>query len=317
MRALAQAPGDPWVRAMALQLLSHAAENVGEIDDQRLLLRAAHPLFVEVGDRFGLGMVVHALGELEDVAGEYEAAARAYDEAVALAAELGNDDDLPQFLARRALLDVRRGDIQAARATLCSAVETAGDRPTAMAVSLWGTSAQVELMAGDLDAARALLDRVELETTEGAGLAQRRAFIAASRAAVELAAADLPAARRQVVVAVEAAVEGRDGPVSAVVAEVAARLALAEGDAGRAATLLGVAATQRGAVDRGNPDVRATYREVRRVLGDAAAEEAERRGREQARADGMRELSEYSRLDPVAEPTGAASARRGGPAGPP
>jgi len=68
------------------------------------------------GDRFGLGIVVHALGELEDIAGEHDAAARAYDEAIALARELGNDDDLPQFMSRRATLAARRGDVVAERA---------------------------------------------------------------------------------------------------------------------------------------------------------------------------------------------------------
>ncbi|OLT09266.1 hypothetical protein BJF78_31100 [Pseudonocardia sp. CNS-139] len=106
---------DPWVRGLAAQVLAAQAENDGEIDEQRRHLRRAHAEFVRTGDRFGLGMTLHSLGELEDVAGESEAAARAYDEAIALATELGNDDDLPQFIGRRAALAARLGNLDEAR----------------------------------------------------------------------------------------------------------------------------------------------------------------------------------------------------------
>src|SRR5688572_698233 len=93
MLRLAAEAADRWVRAFALNMLAHLAENDGEVDEQRRLLRAAHEEFRATGDRFGLGIVVHSLGELEDIAGEHQAAAQAYDESIALATELGNDDD--------------------------------------------------------------------------------------------------------------------------------------------------------------------------------------------------------------------------------
>ena len=63
-------------------------------------------------------MTLSSLGDLESVAGEHDAGIRAFDEAIALAVELGNDDDLPQFRAERARLLVRRGEIAAGRAEL-------------------------------------------------------------------------------------------------------------------------------------------------------------------------------------------------------
>ena len=109
-----------------------------------------------LGERFGLGMVLYSLGELEDLAGEHAAAAAAFDEAIALAAELGNDEDLHQFIAGRAMVDARRGDFDAARALLLRATA----RPShARRTGAWQAWPQVERMAGDLDAARAHLAR--------------------------------------------------------------------------------------------------------------------------------------------------------------
>ncbi|GAA1185977.1 BTAD domain-containing putative transcriptional regulator [Pseudonocardia alaniniphila] len=285
---------DPWVRAFALQTQAQIAENEGRLDDQRRYLRAAHELFAGTGDRFGLGIVVHALGELEDIAGEHDAAARAYDEAIALAGDLGNDDDLPQFMTKRAMLAARRGDVATAREML--------QRASTMARGLFSTAgllsialAQVERLAGDVDAARVHVARAATELRErGSGAPQRAAYLAMTRAAVELTAGDRQAARAALAEAVTAAVESRDGPIAAAVAEVAVLVALAEGDAECAGLLLGIAAAQRGAIDRGNPEVLAALDRVRDALGSAAAQDAVRRGRELPRDEGLAVLAEKS-----------------------
>lgn len=271
-RLVAESP-DPWVRAMGLSIQAQIAENEGDIDRQRPLLRAAHAEFVALGDRFGLGMVVHGLGDREDIAGNYGAAATAYDESIALARELGNEEDLPQFIARRALLEARRGDLTAARAVLGTAVEL----PTK---SLFGASgvvpstlAQIERMAGNLDAARAHLrmaGAVLGAHESGIAVAHRVAYHEILTAQIAMAAGDLEAARTSVRTAVEAAVDASDGPLSAIVAETAAQLAHAEGDDRWAAELLGVAAAQRGTLDLGSPDILALLAAVRAGLGSRA-----------------------------------------------
>ncbi|OLT09265.1 hypothetical protein BJF78_31095 [Pseudonocardia sp. CNS-139] len=86
---------------------------------------------------------------------------------------------------------------------------------------------------------------------------------------MELAAGDLGAARELMAAAAAAALAGRDGPVGAGVAEVGAAVLLAEGDPEGAGLLLGVAARQRGAPDRGSPDVAAAYVGIRKALGAA------------------------------------------------
>jgi tetratricopeptide (TPR) repeat protein len=279
VRRLAAEAEDPWVRGFAFNTLALSAENNGEVDEQRQLLRAAHEAFRVTGDRFGLGMVVHSLGELEDIAGEYEAAASAYDESIALAAELGNTDDLPLFMSNRAMLDARRGDLRSARARLHEALQVHPPRlgnDGALLISL----AQVERMAGELDRARKHLAAAAV--TDGIDRPHRRSSLAVAGAAVEVAAGDPAAARVCLAEAVAAAVETGDGPVIAGVAEVAVMLALAEGDRAAAGLLLGVAATQRGATDVGNPEVLA-------VLA-AAADNAVQRGQELPRDEGLAAL---------------------------
>jgi tetratricopeptide (TPR) repeat protein len=291
IEALAAGTPDPWTRATALIMLGTWAENDGLLGEHRELVREAHALFSRVGDRFGLGMTVHSLGELEDVAGHHDAAARAYDEAIALATELRNDDDLPQFMARKAMLEARRGDLAAARAGLAEAVALAGSN--GLLTSVLGIfRAQVERLSGDLDAARRELERVSsMISAAGMGAPQRRASLAIGWAAVERASGRRRAAREHLATAVRCAVEGQDSPVTAVVAEVVAQLALDGGDPDRAATLLGVAAAQRGEPDLGNPEVLAIDAATRRALGDGVAERAFETGRTMPRDAGVEYLA--------------------------
>ncbi|MHA6623085.1 BTAD domain-containing putative transcriptional regulator [Pseudonocardia sp. DLS-67] len=286
---LAVESGDPWVRGFAHHMLAMVAENDGRVDEERRQLRAAHEEFRTVGDRFGLGMAVHSLGELEDIAGQHDAAERAYDESIALAMELGNDDDLPLFLGRRGMLAARRGDLDAARACLQEALALPSATPGndgALSISL----AHVERLAGNLEEARRHL--AGAGTTAGVDRPHRAAARATAEASIELAAGGRTAARAHLADAAEAAAEAADGPVVAVVAEVAAALALDDGDAATAARLLGVAAAQRGAVDLGNPEVLDAYDRARAALGPAVDEEV-RRGQELPRDEGLAALVAY------------------------
>jgi predicted ATPase/DNA-binding SARP family transcriptional activator len=253
LRTLAETADDPWTRALALQTRAVRAENYGDLAVQRELLRATHASFAALGERFGLGMVLYSLGELENLAGEYDAAASAFDEAIALTAELGNDEDLHQFIAGRAMVDARRGDYRAARALLARAAE-----PRRRDGSLAAAKAQVERMAGDLETARAHLAVVDAAIAADPltyGIPQRQAYLALLRAQVELAAGDPATARALLRPAAELALTSRDGPVVGMVAEVAAQLAHAEGDASAVVDLLATAVARRGTLDYGAPEV--------------------------------------------------------------
>jgi tetratricopeptide (TPR) repeat protein len=309
VRRLVETAEDPWVRAFALHMLSQIAENEGEIDEQRRHARAAHQLFTTVGDRFGLGNVVHALGELEDITGQYDAAAAAYDEAITLARELGNDEDRPQFMMRRALLEARRGDLDAARAALHAVSGEVVDGPFGGRGDLAIALAQVERMAGNFDEARGHLQvAVAGFSTAGLALPQRRAYLEMSRAAVEIASGETAAGRTMLRDAVAAAVESRDGPIRSMVAEVAAQLAFADGDAECAALLLGVAAAQRGTIDRGAPDTLELLQRLHYSLGQAA-DDIQRRGRELPKDEGLARLTAFVERG-APEPAGVTGGRQ-------
>jgi tetratricopeptide (TPR) repeat protein len=301
LRELAADPAEPWLQATTIAVLATYAGNIGRIDEQRELTRRAHAIISALGDRFMLGMLLLNLGELEDIAGQHEAAASAYEEAVALATELGNDDDLPQFVARRAMLDARRGDLAAARSRLRRAEELGTDNPD-QGGFLAVCRADIERLDGDLDAARAALGRladllptdVDVSSTDGLsfGTAHRLSSLATARARVELDAGALDAARGLVAEAVGWSQSARDGASMAEAAQVAARLAFADGDPDRAARLLGVAAAQRGEPDVGDAEVQALDAAIRAALGDAAAHEAFRSARELPREAGVKLLAQ-------------------------
>ncbi|MDT0349487.1 ATP-binding protein [Pseudonocardia charpentierae] len=297
---------DAWARAFAMFSCAQLAENEGDLDRQRADTRAAHELFSALGERWALGMTVSSLGDLESVAGAYDAAMAAFDEAISLAAELGNDDDLPQFQAERARLLVRRGDVAAGRAELRRILGLPGRHPEHV-WTLHMYLADAARRTGDLDDARAELALADPDAFSGPGVPQRRAMYAATGSAIAGAAGDREAAARLLADAVAHTVESRDGPVTAVVAELAAAHAVAD-DPETAAVLLGIGAAQRGASDLGDPDVRAAVAAVRAALGAAAADAAVARGRALPRPDGVALLQDYARGAGSGSGTAAVSA---------
>lgn len=294
LRRLRASTDDRWVRVFCVMALAQVAENDGEHEEHHRLLRAAHTELVELGDRFGLGMVVLALGELEDRAGEHAAAAQAYDEAIAMARELGNEEDLPQFVCARALLEARRGDPTAAYAILDTIADQGASREAWFVAA---TRARIDRSAGDLTAARATLELADARMAaahESSPVAQRIALTGVVKAQIEMDAGRADAAHAALRTAAEAAVRGRDGPVGAVVAEVAAQLACAEGDHACAAFLLGVATAQRGRLDLGSPDVVAVLAALRTTLGEDVTRALVDEGRHLPRAAGLARLVAFS-----------------------
>ncbi|WP_018335164.1 BTAD domain-containing putative transcriptional regulator [Actinomycetospora chiangmaiensis] len=258
---LAAGADDPWLRAAAAQIAAVHAENAGDLAGQRRALRAAHEGFAAVGDRFGLGMTTFSLGELEDLAGDRVAARETFATAIALAAELDNADDVPQYRMRLAALAARDGDGAEAREQLRLATEAAqaSRDPSTAAWLAWG-GADVDRRLGDPERALATLRAHPPSAGDGLGpgRAQREAVVHGTTAAALIDLGRLDEARVEVDAARRAAEEAKDGPVRGQVAEIAARLALAEGDAVRAAELLAEAVARRGTLHLGDPDVVAT-----------------------------------------------------------
>ena len=203
---------------------------------------------------------------------------------------------MPAFLAGRALLEARRGRVATARRMLARAADLKPGGTFGRAGIVPSALAQIERMAGDLPAARKHLAAAEAGIAEDSGavtIPQRSAHLAVSRVMIELAAGDVDAARPYLREAAAAAERSQDGPVTAVVAEAGAQLALADRDPGTAAELLGIAMAQRGTLDMGSPDVTAALAAVRAALG-AAADGLMTSARSRPRADGAALLVSYS-----------------------
>ncbi|GAA4560410.1 BTAD domain-containing putative transcriptional regulator [Pseudonocardia xishanensis] len=271
LTAISTTHPDPWVRAFALEIRATLSENSGLIDLERELVRAAHTLFTQVGDRFGLGMTLTTLGELEKWAGNADAAAAAFDEAMALATELSNDDDLPQFMVQRGALAARCGDHALARKLYGEALDRMSGSAYATPEMVLVSLAELDRLEGDLDGARARLAEVDPAAGSGIAVAQRVAHLHVQQALLELAANAPAAAAALLAKAVDAGETSRDGPVVAVVAETVAQLAIARGDAAGAARALGVAEARRGTLDLSDPPVRALLRETDEGLRREAA----------------------------------------------
>jgi tetratricopeptide (TPR) repeat protein len=294
---LADAEGDPWLRAAAAQTIAMHAENVGEPEVRRRYLRLAHDLFSALGDRFGLGITTSSLGEVEDLGGDRSAARRAIMEAISLSEELHKVDDLPQHRMQLAVLAARDGDEAEARAQLRLAdAAIPSPEPWTTAWLRWGR-ADVERRLKNPAQALALLGEPlpPLDDDPGPGWGQRQALVHHLTAAALIDLGRHDEARTELDSAAAAALDSDDGPVLGQVAETAARWALAAGDAERAGELLGVALARRGTLNLGDPEVVATRDGVVGALGRSAADAAIERGRAVPRDVAPRPLSgQYS-----------------------
>ncbi len=278
---LADAEGDPWLRAAAAQTIAMHAENVGEPEVRRRYLRLAHDLFSALGDRFGLGITTSSLGEVEDLSGDRSAARRAIMEAISLSEELHKVDDLPQYRMQLAVLAARDGDEAEARAQLRLAdAAIPSPEPWTTAWLRWGR-ADVERRLKNPAQALALLGEPlpPLDDDPGPGWGQRQALVHHLTAAALIDLGRHDEARTELDAAAAAALDSDDGPVLGQVAETAARWALAAGDAERAGELLGVALARRGTLNLGDPEVVATRDGVVGALGRPPADAAIERGR--------------------------------------
>jgi hypothetical protein len=127
---------------------------------------------------------------------------------------------------------------------------------------------------------------------------------------VEVAAGNLEAARDRHRLALTVALGTRDRPVIARVVGLAAAIALADGDPGQAAELLGTAEVLRGMPDEADLDLRRVGEAARAALGDRAFALAFERGAGRPREEVLAALAAGR------GPAAGVSSAAGRPAGP-
>jgi predicted ATPase/DNA-binding SARP family transcriptional activator len=270
----------PWVSVMARLLRAHTALNVGRLRAQAEadFLAAARASEV-IGDRWTRAVALGGLASMEACRGEHAAAVGHYRRAAELAAELGTAEDELQFrcfLARGLWLI---GEPDQARAELTEA-ERGAERlglPHVLAFAMC-TAGDLARLDGDLEGAHNALSRAVRLAAQPGGVPQIHAITATSIGYLAGAEGDLDAARHWHGEAIAVALSSVDSPVIAQTLTGLADLALREGDAERAAELLGASLAIRGTTDRSVPDEERVADEARSVLGDARYGEACQRG---------------------------------------
>ncbi|MFF7192456.1 BTAD domain-containing putative transcriptional regulator [Streptomyces sp. NPDC008079] len=271
----------PWYRALILlgsgfQSWLTRADPVAA----RIHCTASYEEFRRLGDRWGMITNLNVLADLADHRGELALADSLLDDALLLAEELDSALDMAELLCIRAAYSTKAGDYATAAAYSERAVELSrrAGTPECLALAHLALAESVRLR-GDGDGARALYEQALAECPVGwfsSNGTRSAVLVALGRVAVADRDPDLARGHFREAVTLDS-VAMRLPLNGAVAAEATAGLALLNGDAPRAAALLGAAEALRGRPPTG-PDAAATVAAVRAALGDEAYE------RERARA---------------------------------
>jgi len=271
---------DPWMAAMAHLLTGALMINLGEAATAERELDQALAGFRALGERWGIGQALVARADLRSGRGRSEEAMAALTEAREVLAGLGDREDVSQIMIRTAAERARAGQLDQAEDDLEVADRIAhevGAEDQKLFVRL--TRADLARWQGRPDEARKLLEDALVDYRRGRfPVDQVHAVALVSLGHVELAAGRLQAARDCRRRALEVALGTHDRPVIARVLGLGAAVALAGGDAGRAAELLGVAEVLRGMPDEADADLRRVRTAARAALGDQGFDLAFGRG---------------------------------------
>jgi predicted ATPase/DNA-binding SARP family transcriptional activator len=296
-RGAVRVEGDPWLGAVIALGDGLVRLYAGDLVGAGELLRRSLAGFRGTGDRWGLANVLDNLVLLAELTGEREPALGWLDEGLTAIGELGGGEDAADLLCHRGDWLVRGGDLEGAREAYRRAGELAARAGalTTLASARLGQG-EIARLGGELGAAREwYASALECcpEDWFAADLSRSRILVAIGRAAEADgdAAAAWHAHRRAA-----AAVAG--GPFvafSAYAAEGMAGAALLDGDAARAALLLGAGRALRGGAIAGDPDVARVAAAARTVLGDAAYRRAYDAGARLSPTDALTRLADPTR----------------------
>ncbi|MFE2998770.1 ATP-binding protein [Nocardia sp. NPDC059246] len=288
---------DPWVRASAQLARDIALTGQGRLHEGAAARREALRGFEIVGDRWGLGMALLAVGRAHSLQGDHDQARVAYARAVTLASELGTEDDI--VAARTALADerMRAGELAEAARDIDAAQRLAADQgfPRLAAVILL-TSAELHRRTGDITRSDRELDQLEhrfrhLPYPE----AMAANHITVARLRNRLTEGSPAAARALLPRAIEGAFTYGDSAATAQAqahaAELLAKLRLLEDNPSAAATALGLSQVIRGTADHGEPEITTLTTTLTNLLGDTEYHRAYHLGADLPRPEALASLA--------------------------
>ncbi|MEV6152579.1 BTAD domain-containing putative transcriptional regulator [Nonomuraea sp. NPDC052129] len=232
--------------------------------------------FEEAGDRWWTAKTLNGLAQIHALGGDHERAIIVYKRAIAIAADLGSQDEVSTWLAL-ATARMRGGDLTGARHDVETAERAAWQRGQPMLeIDVLGCLAELRRRSGDIERSEQELDRMEAiarklplpaETMQSRLLPARMANL--------LAAGDTVRARELLPRAIHAAQANMDAHSAA---QLLARLLLLENDPTGAATALGLSQAIRGTFDHGDTELRSLAQALVERLGRNGYDTAYRRG---------------------------------------
>ncbi|GAA4390885.1 BTAD domain-containing putative transcriptional regulator [Actinomadura verrucosospora] len=271
-----QVGDDPWTRALVRMSDGFLAQFGGDLAEMEKACEEAVRGFRACGDRWGTANSLDPLAQLASLRGDRERARALLDEALDLVGQLGALEDTADLLYQRAVVHIRAGDLDAARADYEGGAELArrAGTPDKVAGGCLGLGT-VARLRGDAAGARALYEAALT------GYGSERFIAAAVRGAALVGlgwlAADEGDTGRARALLREAVDMSFDHPIFGYQADAAtalAGLAAREGDGERAALLLGAGRALRGVAVSGDPDTERVLGRVRGLLDDDAREAA-------------------------------------------
>ncbi len=286
---------DPWVRGSAHLAQDLALTEGGRQPAGAEARRAALREFEIVGDRWGSGFALLALGNDHALRGEHSAAIATFERAAAYATELGTEDDVLQSHTRLVRERLRAGDFAGAARDIDATQRLAAERGyTRVAAAILLDLAESHRRRGDSARAGQTLDRV-LKSVRHLPFPEQiaRDQVAAARMSLHLTEYDAAAARDLLPAATRGAF-ARGADAIARIAELLAGLLALENDPTGAANALGLSQIIRGAFDEGEPELRTLRSQLTENLGATGFAEAFRRGVDLPRPAALHQLAELS-----------------------
>lgn len=274
---------DPWLVVMLRMGQAFVSVYGGDADDAEPRMRAAVEGFRSVGDRWGMTVALTERGKLLGWRGEWAAARSCYDQAIELAEEMEAGSDLVDLLCQRSLTYVHEGagggDTAYADTQRAVALARRSGVPITLAHALW-VLAEVARLLGDLTHAHQHAEQALAVCPAGWFSAEEtRGQILVTLGRLAAAAGDVDAARAWHLRSAGLGARWRNQPALAYGIDGLAEVALLDGDAMRAALLLGAAAAVRGASLKGQPDVARVAAAAQAALGTEVFDQMYGRGR--------------------------------------
>ncbi len=261
---------DPWARSAGSWAQSFILTDDGDTEGADRARDKAYEGFLAVGDRWGTAMAVGMKASDISMSGDHEAALSLYRQGLALALELGSQDDVIQQRWRLATEYARAGDLETAlheiREAERYAVDTGNDQLAVMVLvgkaDLYGRLGRIDEAREIAARFRELMAKVPLPGMFG------EEFGGLIETGVALAAGDLAEAERGAAIVVRSTAERGDMPDLGRIVEVAGLIRFRQGRPETAVRLLGAGKLLRGRMDLGEPDIRRLVDDLREHFGE-------------------------------------------------